>query len=562
MKRNIYIVLLFLFASYLSYGQGIECDTYTEPADTINMPYLGYNEMLDSVLAVTYPERNEILSNGRTSIDYNGGNVPFNIPIKVWLYHDDQGIGVQDALSVNEVYDLIDEVNQHYANSLTGIQFYLKCEIKHIFSTKFNTINDHKEYKALVKNNRDPGALNWHIIRNFHDSGGRARFPWKSNNKSFAQPFGGALDPGESITTAHEIGHTLGLLHTHENTRGVGNWNGDAGNCYQESVSRTRRQGGCLFSSGRKCDKNGDGLRDTAAAPNDSGGPDGPNTGNELMDLQNPPTDCSYAGGGTDNWGDAWDPPTRNFMSYLENRLCRIEFTEDQISVMHTYIVQLFRYTGIRWFNLDSFTLSSTVNNGESFQLYAPKSITAPTAGSTYHLESGSDVTLHAQESVELLSGFHAKNGSRLQITVAPIQDCDLVFLDFESNYNGRGEKSYHDEIQERLDKAAEIIERANERLLNGDQSLIEQVQSTHINIFPNPSNEQVTFRIDTFDGHLVESGSLTILNVSGNELIKTRFKSLSSESIQVDVSDLPEGIYFYEMLIEGKYYRGRLLKN
>ena len=90
----------------------------------------------------------------------------------------------------------------------------------------------------------------------------------------------------------HEIGHTLGLLHTHESRSG--SWNGEAGNCYQESVSRTRTQGfGCFGTLGKKkCEANGDYLCDTDAAPNTSS--------NRLIgvDIND---GCSYTGGGTDN---------------------------------------------------------------------------------------------------------------------------------------------------------------------------------------------------------------------------------------------------------------------
>ncbi len=120
----------------------------------------------------------------------------------------------------------------------------------------------------------------------------------------------------------HELGHTLGLAHTHDK-RGNGN-NGNAGNCYQEAVSRTRTQGiGCLRTSGlRKCEVNGDMLCDTEADP--------------LLSANNVNTGCAYTGGGTDNWGDAWTPPTTNYMSYSRSA-CQTTFTQMQRGVMYFY---------------------------------------------------------------------------------------------------------------------------------------------------------------------------------------------------------------------------------
>ena len=88
------------------------------------MPHFDYNEVLDSVLMITYPEKAEILQNYRTIIDYDGGNIPFNIPMKVWVYHDDGGIGNNDALSEAEVYDLIKRVNFQFSLNATGMHFY------------------------------------------------------------------------------------------------------------------------------------------------------------------------------------------------------------------------------------------------------------------------------------------------------------------------------------------------------------------------------------------------------------------------------------------------------
>lgn len=61
-----------------------------------------------------------------SSVNAIEDNILFHIPVKIWVYHDDGGIGNNDALSIVEVNNLFNEVNNHYANNNTGIQFYLK----------------------------------------------------------------------------------------------------------------------------------------------------------------------------------------------------------------------------------------------------------------------------------------------------------------------------------------------------------------------------------------------------------------------------------------------------
>lgn len=72
-------------------------------------------------------------------------------------------------------------------------------------------------------------------------------------------------------TLAHELGHTLGLSHTHAKGKYSSKDNAECNNCNQESVNKNRNQEAYCwfkFSAGKKCDRNADGLCDTDADPN------------------------------------------------------------------------------------------------------------------------------------------------------------------------------------------------------------------------------------------------------------------------------------------------------
>lgn len=97
-------------------------------------------------------------------------------------------------------------------------------------------------------------------------------------------------------TFVHELGHVLGLLHTHDSTYG------------NELVD------------GSNCSESGDLICDTPADPG---------IGGSAVDLQT----CTYIGTAQDANGELYTPQVKNIMSY--SRCPRTLFTPGQINVMH-----------------------------------------------------------------------------------------------------------------------------------------------------------------------------------------------------------------------------------
>jgi len=132
------IIIFFLFFQINLYSQiiedesqVIECSVFFEPKDTVYLPHFGQNEVLYSILDIT-------MKNYRGStVGTYSDNIPFHVPVKIWLYRNDNGS--KPALSESDAYMLFNEVNRHYAENNTGIQFYLKCGIEYVNSTKGNS---------------------------------------------------------------------------------------------------------------------------------------------------------------------------------------------------------------------------------------------------------------------------------------------------------------------------------------------------------------------------------------------------------------------------------------
>ncbi len=358
----IFITCLFVFSSVSkSYGQdneNLSCTSRPSEAFWESDPFVNNNALIVDILnsnGFSIPE--DYLYNLSDTGEYIGDGVLRipnlelnrnhstenrnltsttlrNIPMKIWIYRNDDGTG---NISEQAALDIIDEINLLFVN--TNIQFYPLCDISIINNTTTANSGDFSNYTL---NNRVENVLNMHLIINHIDNpywAGKGNYPDKDgdsnylegNSYSFAlrtQGFYSAY--GLDNIGAHEIGHTFGIMHTHQARCNGENSNADCGDCYQESVSRTKTQGAfCLSQVGDlKCETNGDRICDTPADP-------------DISDNVGPIPNCNYTGGGQDNWGDSWIPDTNNLMSYSNIR-CLTEFSISQIGTMHFYANELY----------------------------------------------------------------------------------------------------------------------------------------------------------------------------------------------------------------------------
>lgn len=332
------------------------CGTVTPENSHINDPFYGNNQALVDLLienGVNISENylNELDDRGnykKSNLErFSSESTVYFIPIKFWVYRNNNGTGNVNTTQIQEV---IDELNDIF-EPVTNIQFYRLCEISFINNSAIAN-NGNQYFSDFTLNNRIPGVLNVHFII---DSGtswaGKANFPflpWDPRTYSCAVKYtqGSGLDNNFTMRElseilSHEAGHTLGLYHTHQGRSQTKSHNEDCGNCYQESVSRTKTQGlTCISTVGqKKCEVNGDLLCDTPADPF---------LGKYDPEPRVNSSTCSYVYGvfsDTDNWGDTWVPDTNNIMSYtwlscLENfsllQTARMYYYTNWMGIYHT----------------------------------------------------------------------------------------------------------------------------------------------------------------------------------------------------------------------------------
>ena len=243
------------------------------------------------------------------------------VPIKAWIHSRDNGTGGRPVGLVEQ--DVV-ALNAEFAYSNVPITFYLKCDIGYVANSRFYDQPDQNALNDMWGNYRDGQAVNVHFVGLGGTSGSIGGAQWAGiarrssiTDYLFHNPqFHLTLSSSASATTfAHEMGHALGLLHTHNardfNGGGV-LYNTHSGDCYQEPVSRTRTQGiTCISTWGdKKAEVNGDTFIDT---PGDPVLYD--NTGSHISYS---PSNARwyYSGALQDRWGDTWVPDVYNMMGY------------------------------------------------------------------------------------------------------------------------------------------------------------------------------------------------------------------------------------------------------
>ncbi len=229
---------------------------------------------------------------GQTSQSGTEDILDDELPLKIHIIRTDAGSG---GLSQSDLEESINVLNQNFVTA--EISFYQCGEVHYIDDSDAYSLLQ-PTYTNLVNQFNEPGLINIYytneiVLNNGNSLAGFANFPWSTNTPAIfmANPF--AIES----TIAHEMGHFLGLYHTHETANGA------------ELVN------------GSNCSSTGDYFCDTPADPTLSG-------------LVN--TSCIYTGNAVDANGALYQPDPTNLMSYSRKN-CRTNFSNQQISAMQYF---------------------------------------------------------------------------------------------------------------------------------------------------------------------------------------------------------------------------------
>ncbi|MDH5368180.1 MAG: zinc-dependent metalloprotease [Cyclobacteriaceae bacterium] len=318
-----------------------ECGTLPlDSAAIVNQPWYGNNAFLKEYRDKKEKIKKDKKKKGTSTTDSSSRTesvcVPndYLVPIRMIVWQNSQH-NENMTSAIAESY--VAEANIRFQQAGSSIQFYLARSPLFRTNTAYSDGLTGGEQLDMFTSEYNSKQITVHLIGG--DEGGGVAVKllkscwvrtdgWNAT-RSTREFIGGIL--------AHELGHVLGLQHTHDAARlSTSEDNGSIFNgCYQESVSRVKRNywyNGCAATDNQlKCEINGDQLCDTPADPNM----------NKLNYDPEPtsPTGCTYtlpSSGDyrTDNWGALWQPHARNIMAY-NNQKCRNFFSPGQITIMH-----------------------------------------------------------------------------------------------------------------------------------------------------------------------------------------------------------------------------------
>lgn len=295
------------------------------------------------------------------------------LPCKVWVFANNDGTnrGATDAQIANH----INYINQYNCCNGIPIRVYQIQAPTQINNSDFNdcdnsTVPSDGDDAAIVAAYYTANILNIYIPKKLTDNGaatgcnGYAALPYGNtphNNKLFMDGdcisrtvVNPCVNTEFSTVIIHELGHYLGLFHTHENDIS-GNGGGNA-----EADNPASNLDDCAM---------GDGISDTDADPDFSNGETnylsctiGPRLGS--------PNNCDFSTSGTcgSAYGDLANTPNtlNNIMSYNSLSGCRQQYTACQKAKMVDAFVCARSYMCDPIAN--RFFTSNVVNNANSYR--------------------------------------------------------------------------------------------------------------------------------------------------------------------------------------------------
>lgn len=239
-----------------------------------------------------YFDREEFLSFQKEKAQNPQPKNIINLPLAIRIVRRSDGTG---GLPTSEIEEIMDSLNARFQGS--NLLFYQCGDPAFVDVNVFYDFDRDLYADSLVTYNI-PDVINVYFISKIINGAsflcGYASFPW--NTQEYVVVKNDCALNGSTL--AHEIGHYLGLWHTHTTINGT------------------------EYADGSNCVFAGDELCGTPADP--------------TLGTRNVDTTCTYTGTTKDANGDFYTPDPTNIMSY-SRKACRTYFSQDQFDRMEFY---------------------------------------------------------------------------------------------------------------------------------------------------------------------------------------------------------------------------------
>lgn len=400
----------------------------------------------------------------------------WRIPVKVWIIRNATGGG---GTSRQAVYNALEIVNDQYASS--EMEFFQMGDFEFINSALYAVTNSVTEAPGLHADFHKDNVLNLYVVPALVNGTGGALFGLAFPPPGAAAAFITSAALGNGSTLAHEFGHVFSLIHTF----GTG-----GGGCPGSVTPATNE-----LVDGSNCSTTGDRVCDTPADPGFGTVTAGGGCAAGQVNLGS----CTYIGTLTDANGALYAPDPTNIMSMFTT--CRNQLSAGQLARAESSLNTAPRTNLIN--------LSANAQTHTGTESGWKRKMSVQTVTSTAVLTHTAEVLYESESMIELLPGFEAQWGTRLDAIIG----CDVNGAD-----KNQGE---------------------NPMAMSG----------LKLEVMPNPVTDGTTFRFSV--GESDQSISLILTDIRGNR-IQTLFEG-SAESDQQhelhwDRSAVAQGVYFVQL--------------
>lgn len=497
MKILLSMLLLCLFVAEKSFGQ--YCGT-KEPVNNKNNQNINYQK----------------------SSCYGSSKVL--VTIQPTIFRRTNGTG---GISIAEMSWAFDNLREHFIQ--TNIGFVISPVRIVNDDVLFNTIyedrddnNDFDDPDLVLQNFMTADAVDVFFVQNMVGVSGGASLPEHKNGLGNERDWI-VIDNDYIMRKAlmpHEMGHYLGLLHTHQSTSSL---HDDTPNSFDPARVE--------FVNKHQCYQRGDNICDTEADPGLS--PD-------LVDVN-----CNYTGTLLDALKVPYTPDPTNIMSYSRAE-CRSSFSSAQIMKMRCHLSSNTFMYGRNYVVGDNRPCTSTtwvylndddnyLGCNEDIEWHAVvKNNTA--IGARDHLtihsemESTADVIAQAGQKIQLKSGFKVSLGAKFK---TQMQSCSIVPCSngvMPVNNSNISIGNYQADLTDSEEVTTDV---------NKVTATINALKC-----YPNPANQtlNVVFAVE-------QAGRvfLKLVDLQGRTVIDLEEKRLPSgvQEYQLNTTELMNGVYF-----------------